>query len=204
MSNSNITFSVDRKSATEGETITVSWDCGVPDSVSLRVDNGYRTFILQLPDSGNRTILVEKSKGKLSLKLSCSCGTRVERREIDVKVKNLKVIKARPARERQSRNFFSIRSPKELWHRIKNSIRGFVQRVEYGWRVMPPKTKRIYKFLLILLAAMWISSMGQNRGYRAGYEQAIKDRQSVEQRYHHGFEQPTTPNTQNNGTNGVI
>ena len=194
MSKSNITFDVDRRSAKEGETITVTWDCGVPDSVSLRVDNGYRPFILQLADNGSRAIMIEKSKGKTTLRLTASCGTRKESREIVVKVKNTKVIKAKEVRYRRSRRNTSTSLPsfRELWGKLRSGLRGFVQRVEYAWRTMPPRTKRIYKFLLILLAAMWISSMGRSQGYKAGYEQGIKDRQSVEQRYHNGFEEPST------------
>lgn len=202
MSKSNITFDVDRRSAKEGETITVTWDCGVPDSVSLRVDNGYRPFILQLADSGSRAIAIEKSKGKTTLRLTASCGTRKESREIVVKVKNTKVIKAKEVRYRRSRRNTSTTLPsfRELWQRLRSGLRGFVQRVEYAWRTMPPRTKRIYKFLLILLAAMWISSMGRSQGYNAGYEQGIKDRQSVEQRYHNGFEEPSTTTS----TNSVV
>lgn len=202
MSKSNITFDVDRRSAKEGETITVTWDCGVPDSVSLRVDNGYRPFILQLADSGSRAIAIEKSKGKTTLRLTASCGTRKESREIAVKVKNTKVIKAKEVRYRRSRSTSPNRlsSLRELWGKLRSGLRGSVQRVEYAWRTMPPRTKRIYKFLLILLAAMWISSMGRSQGYKAGYEQGIKDRQSVEQRYHNGFEEPSTPTS----TNSVI
>ncbi|MBQ1964180.1 MAG: hypothetical protein II358_02030 [Tidjanibacter sp.] len=202
MSKSNITFDVDRRSAKEGESITVTWDCGVPDSVSLRVDNGYRPFILQLADSGSRAIAIEKSKGKTTLRLTASCGTRKESREIVVKVKNTKVIKAKEVRYRRSRRNTSTTLPsfRELWQRLRSGLRSFVQRVEYAWRTMPPRTKRIYKFLLILLAAMWISSMGRSQGYKAGYEQGIKDRQSVEQRYHNGFEEPSTQTS----TNGVI
>ena len=202
MSKSNITFDVDRRSAKEGESITVTWDCGVPDSVNLRVDNGYRPFILQLADSGSRAIAIEKSKGKTTLRLTASCGTRKESREIVVKVKNTKVIKPKEVRYRRSRSTAqnNIPSLRELWGKLRSGLRGFVQRVEYAWRTMPPRTKRIYKFLLILLAAMWISSMGRSQGYKAGYEQGIKDRQSVEQRYHNGFEEPSTPPS----TNSVI
>lgn len=189
MKQNNIQFSTDRQSATEGEVVNVSWDCGVPDSVALKVENGYRTYILQLADSGNRAIMVEKSKGKMTLTLTRACGVHKDSKSIAVKVKNLKVVKARPARSR------SIPSPSQLWQRIKDGTRSFIGRVKYAWQVMPPKTKRIYRIVLIVLAVLYISSIGQSRGYRAGYEQAIKDQQTLEQRYNHpapgGFESPT-------------
>lgn len=185
MSKQTISFSADRTHATEGEVVTLSWDCGVPDSVTLRIDNGYKTTLLHLPDSGTRAILIEKSKGKTTLQLTAVIGTRKEHKELSVRVKNLKVIRPREATRRSSRRRFSMAdlSPKQLWQQIKGAVVGFWRKLEYGWRIMPPKTKRIYKFLLILLAAMWISAMGQSRGYKAGYEQGIKDRATVEQTY---------------------
>ena len=184
MTKQKISFSIDRTSAHEGEVVTVSWDCGVPDSVTLRIENGYRTSILQLPDSGTRAILEEKSKGKTTLRLSAACGTRVERRELTLRVKNLKTIKAEPIHNRRKPHLdLSNLSLRQLWLRAKGAVVGFWRRVEYGWRVMPPKTKRIYKIMLIVLAVMWISALGQSRGYKAGYEQGIKDRTQVEQTY---------------------
>ncbi|MBE6201374.1 MAG: hypothetical protein E7134_04200 [Rikenellaceae bacterium] len=196
MKQNNIQFSTDRQSATEGEVINVSWDCGVPDSVALKVENGYRTYILQLADSGSRALMVEKSKGKMTLTLTRACGVHKDSKTIAVKVKNLKVVKARPARSHSTRSNGgrSIPSPSQLWQRIKEGTRAFIGRIKYAWQVMPPKTKRIYRIVLIVLAVLYISSIGQSRGYRAGYEQAIKDQQTIEQRYNHpapgGFESP--------------
>lgn len=173
---SKIKFGVDRKSAGEGEYVTLSWDCGMPDSVTLTIENGYRTTRLQLPDSGSRTILIEKSKGKTTFRLAAAQGTRKEVSELSVKVKNLKTIRAKAYRPKSGKTF----SFRGLWGRVVAWWRSFTGRLSYAWRVMPARQKRIYKIMLILLAVMWAGSAWRNAGYRAGYEQALRDQQQIE------------------------
>lgn len=173
---SKIKFSIDRKSAGEGEYVTLSWDCGMPDNVTLTIENGYRTTRLQLPDSGSRTVLIEKSKGKTTFRLAAAQGTRKEVSELSVKVKNLKTIRAKAYRPKRGKHF----SLKGLWGRIVAWWRSFTGRLSYAWRVMPPRQKRIYKIVLIVLAIMWAGSAWRNAGYRAGYEQALRDQQQIE------------------------
>ena len=173
---SKIKFSIDRKSAGEGEYVTLSWDCGMPDNVTLTIENGYRTSRLQLPDSGSRTVLIEKSKGKTTFRLAATQGTRKEVSELSVKVKNLKTIRAKAYRPKRGKHF----SLNGLWGRIVAWWRSFTGRLSYAWRVMPPRQKRIYKIVLIVLAIMWAGSAWRNAGYRAGYEQALRDQQQIE------------------------
>lgn len=173
---SKIKFSIDRKSAGEGEYVTLSWDCGMPDSATLTIENGYRTSRLQLPDSGSRTVLIEKSKGKTTFRLAATWGTRKEVSELSVKVKNLKTIRAKAYRPKRGKTL----SFRGLWGRIVSWWRSFTGRLSYAWRVMPPRQKRIYKIVLIVLAIMWAGSAWRNAGYRAGYEQALRDQQRIE------------------------
>lgn len=198
---SKIKFTADRKSASEGEYVTLTWDCGMPDSVTLTIENGYRTSRLQLPDSGSRTILIEKSKGKTTFRLAAAQGTRKEVSELSVKVKNLKTIRAREYRPKSSKKF-SLRG---LWSRLVAWWRNLCGRVSYGWRVMPPRQKRIYKIVLIALAQMWAGSAWRNAGYRAGYEQALRDSQRYEMpapQHPKDTPQPHSA-TNNSGTNSI-
>lgn len=172
-----IIFTADRKSVGEGEYVTLSWDCGMPDSVTLTIKNGYHTTRLQLPDSGSRSVLIEKSKGKTTFRLVAAQGTSKQSQELSVRVKNLKTIRAKAYRPKKSRRPASLG---ELWSRTKAWWRNFCGRVSYGWRVMPPRQKRIYKIVLIALAIMWAGSAWRNAGYRAGYEQALRDQQQIE------------------------
>lgn len=168
-----INFSIDKKNAREGETVMVAWECGTPDAVTLTIENGYETSRLQLPDSGSRSVLIGKSKGKTTLRLAVAQGGKIERRELSVKVKNIKPIRAKTYRPRSR---FTLRG---LIARVGEWWRTLLSRVSYAWRVMPPKRQRLYKFLLILLAVMWMGSLWRNAGYRAGYEQAIRDTHST-------------------------
>ncbi|MBR2400502.1 MAG: hypothetical protein IKB03_01920 [Tidjanibacter sp.] len=179
MSKEKIIFSVDRKSAHEGENVMVAWECDLPDAVTLTINNGYTTSQIQLADSGSRSVTMTKSKGKTTLRLTAAFGGRIERKEIDVRVQNLKVTRtySAPNRGRSgarggSHRNFSLRG---WWERVAYRLRSYWQRVKYAWQTMPPKTKRIYKFMLILLAAMWLSSLSQGRGYKAGYERGFQD-----------------------------
>ena len=169
-----IKFDIDRKSVQEGETIMVAWECGMPDAVTLTIENGYETSRMQLADSGSRTILIGKSKGKTTLRLTVAKGGKIERREVAVKVKNIKPIRAKTYRPRSK---FSLRN---LPQKVGEWWRSLRSKVSYAWQVMPPRQKRLYKIFLIVLAVMWISGLGRTAGYKAGYEQAMKDAQRVE------------------------
>lgn len=171
MKNSGINFSVDRTSATEGESVVVAWDCGVPDSVSLTIDNGYSSSRLQLADSGSRVIMVGRSKGTMKLRLTVAAAGRIERRELSIKVKNLRTVKAKTARPKNRPQF----SPKGLFGRVATWARNVRQRFSYAWRVMPAKQKRIYIIMLLVLAALWIGALSRDAGYRAGYERGLMD-----------------------------
>ncbi len=177
MSN-KIKFDIDRRSVREGDTVMVAWDCGVPDAVTLTIENGYETTRLQLADSGSRAIVVGKSKGKTTLTLAVAQSGKIERKVLSIRVKNIKPIRARAYRPRSAR--CASWSLRDVPRRVGEWWRSMASRVRYAWSVMPPRQKRIYKFLLIALAVMWMGSAWRNAGYRAGYEQAVKDSQRVE------------------------
>ncbi|MCI2081717.1 MAG: hypothetical protein LKJ93_00805, partial [Bacteroidales bacterium] len=94
---SGIIFKVDRKAIKEGEAVIIHWECQNPDSVSLKVDDGYQSAILQLADSGNREISITRSKGKTILTLRVVENGKLKKKEISIKVKKEKPQKARPA-----------------------------------------------------------------------------------------------------------
>lgn len=179
MSENKIVFNVDRTDVSEGENVMVAWDCGLPDAVTLTIDNGYSTSQIQLADSGSRMVAMHKSKGRTTLRLTVATGGKIERREVAVKVKNLKTTKTETASnssysyaQNKSRNKLSL---KGLLGKVGYRIRSFFQRLSYGWRVMPKKTKRIYQCAFILMFAMWFNTCGQSKGYQMGYEQAMRD-----------------------------
>ncbi len=187
MSETKIVFSVDRTEVNEGENVMVAWDCGIPDAVTLTIDNGFSTSQIQLADSGSRMVAIHKSKGRTTLRLAVATGGKIERREVVIKVKNIKTSKTQTTSSssggytyKKQRNEFSFR---RLYDRAAYRIRSFFQRLSYGWSVMPKKTKRIYQFAFLLMVVMWFNTCGQSKGYQMGYEQAIIDARNAATQY---------------------
>lgn len=174
MKNSDIKFVVDRKSANEGENVMVSWECGIPDAVTLTIDNGYTKSQIQLPDSGSRSVAIQKSKGSTTLRLTVAQSGAIVRRELTVKVKNIKRVKAKTYRPSSSRGG----SFKGLWGKLSYRVNSFMQRMAYSWRAMPPRRRRIYQAIFIWLAAMMVATCSHNSGYEAGYQKALQEQRT--------------------------
>lgn len=171
---SKIKFDIDKKSAKEGESVLVAWECGMPDAVTLTIENGYDTTRLQLADSGSRAILIGKSKGKTTLRLTVARGGKIERKELSIRVKNVKSIRAKVYRSRRK---FSLR---EVPKRVSGWWRTLRARLSYAWQSMTPKQRRLYKIVLVMMVVLWLGGLWRSAGYRAGYEQAMKDAQNIE------------------------
>lgn len=170
MKNNDIKFAIDRTSAEEGENVMVTWECGIPDAVTLTIDNGFTKSQIQLPDSGARSVAIQRSKGSTTLRLTVAQSGKIVRRELTVKVKNIKRVKAKTYRPSSSRGG----SLKGLFGRLGGKINGFVQRMGYAWRAMPLRRRRIYQALFIWIAAMMVSTCSHNRGYEAGLNHALQ------------------------------
>ena len=173
-----IEFKVDRKRVKEGDIVVVTWNCNLPDSVTLIIDNGYNISRIQLPDSGTRSVLIQRSKGKTTLRLSVVQGGKVEYKEVDVKVKNISLTNDNGHRTYQGNSTSSTSSLSGWFGRLKYKISLFIQRFTYGWRVMPENKRRTYKILLAVLIVLWIAVIFQRIGYNAGYEKGIQEFQS--------------------------
>ena len=171
-----IEFKVDRKRVKEGDIVVVTWNCNLPDSVTLIIDNGYNISRIQLPDSGTRSVLIQRSKGKTTLRLSVVQGGKVEYKEVEVK--NISLTNDNGHRTYQGNSTSSTSSLSGWFGRLKYKISLFIQRFTYGWRVMPENKRRTYKILLAVLIVLWIAVIFQRIGYNAGYEKGRQEFQS--------------------------
>lgn len=173
-------FKVDKKKAKVGDWVTVSWNCDSPDAVSLTVDNGYSSYNVQLADSGSYGITIAKSKGKTILRLNVVFNGKVQREELEVKVEesehhqqstgsSRKVYEAEPPRSSKKRSFGNPLS----W--LSRKWSDFNARFRYGWSLLPEKKKRIYKIALWVIVAVWLFSIAQSIGYKAGYQRGIQE-----------------------------
>lgn len=154
----NIQFNIDKTKVKTGEYVTVTWQCEGPDAVSLTIDNGSSTNSLQLPDSGSRSIVMEK--GKTTLRLKAIFNGKAEQKELTVKVEEPKAAKKPRARKATSRR---LRSPKELWYGFKA-----------GWNMLPEKRRRVLKTLIYVTLALWFFSIIRTCGYQDGYQKGIE------------------------------
>lgn len=84
-----LTFTADKKSASEGDYISLVWDCtGCPDHLTLTIDSGYRCDTIAVADSGSTRMRLTQSKGKTSFTLKANIAGKVEKKRIEVRVKN--------------------------------------------------------------------------------------------------------------------
>lgn len=149
---SKITFNSDKTKAREGEYINVSWSCEGPDAVSLTIDNGYNSSSMQLADSGSRAILLTKSKGKTVLRLKAVFNRKAEVSEIAVKVEAPK-----PEKKAKAPKAKKPRKPiKNPFKTLKSSWTTFWSRMKYGWQMLPPRKRRTYKILFLVLFILWL------------------------------------------------
>lgn len=165
-----IQFQVGKTKVREGDYVVISWQCDSPDAVSLTVDNGLSPYNVQLADSGSRSVTIEKSKGKKTvLRLNVVYNGKVERKELEVKVEEVREAKAPKAR--QARPARSFRNP---FRNFKANWNSFKYRLRYGWQVMPEKKRRIYKAIMYGLLAVWLFSIVRTCGYQAGYQKGLE------------------------------
>ncbi|MCQ2148156.1 MAG: hypothetical protein MJZ16_11680 [Bacteroidales bacterium] len=175
-------FRVDKKRAKVGDWVTVSWDCDSPDAVSLTVDNGFSSHNVQLADSGSYGITITKSNGgKTTLRLNVVFNGKVQREEVEIKVEgsepehkaesDKKVYEAEPPKSsKSSRKPFT--NPLD-W--LSKKWNNFNAKFRYGWSLLPERKRRIYKTVFWVIVAIWLFSIAQSIGYKAGYQRGIQD-----------------------------
>ena len=63
-------FTTDRTSLTEGEVITINWDCKSAERTELTIDNGYKATIIPLEVTGEKRFRLNRSKGRTRLTIT--------------------------------------------------------------------------------------------------------------------------------------
>jgi len=152
---SKITFNIDKKQISEGEYVTVTWNCENPDMVTLSVQDGGKS-IYQLGDSGTRVVQASGNTDRMVLTLRASLNGKVEEKSITVKVKR-KVLKAEKVHrtsswEGKKKKPFDLGRIKDWWTR-------FTAALKTGWAYMPETKKLAYKVLGLLMAGMILTSI---------------------------------------------
>lgn len=135
-----IRFKTDKKSAKEGEYVTLQWDCPTcPDAITLTIDDGYTKRSIPLADSGSTTLRVGPSKSKTRYTLTVQLRGKIERRHLDIRVKG--------AQDRK----FVWKDKMTAWKdRLEASWNVFWAQTRYGWASLPKWKKALYLGLLVL------------------------------------------------------
>lgn len=81
-----MTFTTDRTTLTEGEIITVTWDCHEAERVELTIDNGYKATPIALELTGTKRFRLNRSKGRTRLTVTAWVGGKSYSKTIKVKV----------------------------------------------------------------------------------------------------------------------
>ena len=140
-----MTFTTDSTSLTEGDIITVTWDCHEAERVELTIDNGYKATAIPLELSGEKRFRLNRSKGRTRLTIAAWVGGKSYTKTIKVKVKEMRATRAETVGDDYATNM-----PKKgvaaWWQESK-------VRWNAAWQAMPP-TKRLASKVLLALAVI--------------------------------------------------
>ena len=154
-----MTFTTDRTSLTEGDVITVTWDCHEAERVELTIDNGYKATAIPLDLSGEKRFRLNRSKGRTKLTITAWVGGKNYSKTIKVKVNELRATHAETVGED-----YATRPPKKglaaWWQEV-------TMRWKMAWQAMTPTKKLATRVLLALAAILllwpllrWILPLG--------------------------------------------
>jgi len=150
---SKISFHIDKKKVTEGEYVTVSWDCQNPDMVSLVVADGSKS-VHQLGDSGTKVIPASGNADQMVLTLRATIGGKLEEKSAKVKVKRkvLKADKVSRGPKNQNSKPFDFTRIKDWWTRT-------TAQYKTAWAYMPETKKLAVKVMGLIAAVMILSGI---------------------------------------------
>lgn len=151
-------FTTDKTTLTEGDIIELRWDCGEGTDTILTIDNGYRKSDIPLGSVGTRKFRLNRSKGRTRLTLRTKENGKERVKEIKVRVRKLKPVKAETVYENgRSGRGEDLRQKLSQWR----------QRFKTGFRALPVQKQMAYKILGLMAAGLVISAIWP-RLYGAG------------------------------------
>lgn len=153
MDKQRMIFEIDRRKVTEGDIVEITWQCEGADSVSLTLDNGFKTTDIALETSGNKRFRLNRSKGLTKLTLTVKIQGKEHHKTIRVRVKKMPTIKA----ETIDHNGRKMGWMKQWWQKIVTKWHEATAKYNQALQILPPK-KQIAVKLLILISFMLLIS----------------------------------------------
>ncbi len=156
---SNIIFSINKTTVTEGDVVELQWSCAEGATAQLTIDNGYKSATMNVESQGNKQFRLNRSKGKTKLTLTSTVDGKSVSKKIAVRVKKMKVEKAEVIGEDWKSRINRKRSQSKAVNRIPFKDRWNMARssFKYVWQAMPERKRLAYVILLILSLTMLLS-----------------------------------------------
>lgn len=148
----NIVFTSNTSTITEGDVIDIQWNCEPAESVKLSIDNGFKRDDFEIEKSGSKRFRLKRSKGKTILTITATNEGKEYSKTLKIKVKELKAINAETISDNQGFGFNG--SGQNVGEKFSNWWRNAKMKMLYTWIALPPNKKIAYiilNFMLLLL-----------------------------------------------------
>ena len=154
-----MTFDIDRRTVTEGDVVELTWQCDGAESVTLTLDNGYRSTDIPLEISGSKRFRLNRSKGRTHLTIAVTMGGKTDRKKIDVKVKKIPTVRAEIIDHRGHRVGWLRQWWQVWWQVMLTKWHDFRTKLRLAMQSLPERKQVAVKMLLILSAVFIISAI---------------------------------------------
>lgn len=148
----NIVFTANTDTVTEGDVIDIQWNCSPAESVRLTIDNGFKSSTIDIENSGSKRFRLNRSKGKTKLTITAVNEGKEYSKTLKIKVKEMEVINAETVSDNQNSFFNNFRH--NNGGKFSNWWRSTKMKLLYTWMALPPNKKIAYiilNFLMLLL-----------------------------------------------------
>lgn len=149
MDKQRMIFNIDRRTITEGDVVSIEWDCTSAESVSLTLDNGFSSNDIPLDIAGAKKFRLNRSKGRTRFTIAATMGGKVYRKQIAVRVKKMPVTRAETV-DHRGRTVGGLRL---WWQGLVTKWRS--TRLMMAYRMLPEK-KQLAFLLMMLFSLMFL------------------------------------------------
>lgn len=146
-------FETDLRCVTEGDVVTINWQCDGAEKVTLTIDNGFRATEIPLEVSGSKRFRLNRSKGRTHMTIAVTTEGKIHRKTIAVRVKKLPTTKA----ETIDSNGQKIGFLRHVWQSILTNWRNFTSKLRFAMSTLPEGKQVILRLMAILGVLLIIS-----------------------------------------------
>ncbi len=150
-----MTFEIDRRCVTEGDVVEITWQCEGAESVTLNINNGFRSTDIPLEISGSKKFRLNRSKGRTHLTLSVVIMGKRHEKKIHVRVKKMPTVHAETV-DQQGQHLSIF---KQWWMKATDYLRNLRAKTRQSMQTLPEKKQLAVKALTIIGLTLIISAI---------------------------------------------